>query len=261
VIGTVAEDYLRAALGLELWPSEAAYGVGEARHSPDLWAAERRLVVEVKAALAGRRWYLTEAQLRAYLAIGSTEGPAGADWPLPAPLISYALVAYQLPQPPGRYRDAVALYRAVHPDTAAAGFGIRRVLILPVEVLEHTTREWGTSQEYTTPLSPMLGTWAPYRRAPPGRLWALWGADPAEAYGRGSRASASATAPTPAPGEPLPTMTVPFRVIRRADGVRPHAAAAAVAGPWSRSPGAEPQAGAQAGRQPDDWDSPADEDW
>lgn len=84
------------------------------------------------------------------------------------------------------------------------------------------------------------------------------GPDPAQGYAPGSRASeATAAAPTPAPGEPLPTMTVPFRVIRRGDGARVDAAPAEVAGPWSRSPGAKPQAPAQR----DDWNSPADEDW
>ena len=54
-------------------------------------------------------------------------------------------------------------------------------------------------------------------------------------------------------------MTVPFRVIRRADGARPHATPVEVAGPgpWSRSPGANTQAGAQQ----EDWDSQTDEDW
>ena len=92
----------------------------------------------------------------------------------------------------------------------------------------------------------------------PGRAARGRGADPTESYGRGSGASNFAAAtPTPAPGEPLPTMTVPFRVIRRADGARPHAAPAEAAGPWSRSPGAN----AQAAAQQEDWDSPADEDW
>ena len=68
---------------------------------------------------------------------------------------------------------------------------------------------------------------------------------------------AATAAPNPAPGDPLPTMSVPFRVIRRADGVRPHSAPAEVAGPWTRSPGADPRSVLEA----DDWDSPVKEDW
>lgn len=91
----------------------------------------------------------------------------------------------------------------------------------------------------------------------PGRSATMRGQDPAESYGRGSSDFAAAAAPSPAPGDPLPTMTVPFRVIRRADGARPHTAPTGAAGPWSRSPGAEPQSVVEA----DDWDSPAKEDW
>ncbi|MCX5953366.1 MAG: hypothetical protein NTZ40_07705 [Cyanobacteria bacterium] len=173
----------------------------------------------------------------------------------PTPVLSLRLLTWSSPALPlGAWIAGAALGGAV-----LSGAGASLALRPPAAALRRRVRlERATPGWEATPSQE-----GGHRRPSPspGRSAQGRGADPAEAYGRGSRASASATAPTPAPGEPLPTMTVPFRVIRRADGVRPHAAAAAVAGPWSRSPGAEPQAGAQAGRQPDDWDSPADEDW
>ena len=170
----------------------------------------------------------------------------------PTPALSLRLLTWSSPALPlGAWITAAALGGA-----AVSGAGASLALRPPAAALRRRVRLERSAPGWET-TSPQEGG---HRRSSPspGRAGQGRGPDPAEAYGRGSRASESAAAaPTPAPGEPLPTMTVPFRVIRRADGARPHAAPAQVAGPWSRSPGAKTQEGAQQ----DDWDSPADEDW
>ena len=156
----------------------------------------------------------------------------------PTPVLSLRLLTWSSPALPlGAWITGAALGGAV-----LSGAGASLALRPPAAALRRRVR---------------------LERAAPGRGAPARAPDPAESYGRGSRYNepVAAAAPTPAPGEPLPTMTVPFRVIRRADGARPQAAPAEVAGPWSRSPGTEPQARAQPGGQQDDWNSQADEDW
>ena len=169
----------------------------------------------------------------------------------PTPVLSLRLLTWSSPALPlGAWISAAALGGAV-----LSGAGTSLALRPPVAALRRRVRlERGAPEWEATP--PEQG--GNRRHSPsPGRAARGRGADPTETYGRGSGASEFAATPTPAPGEPLPTMTVPFRVIRRADGARPHAAPAEVAGPWSRSPRANPKAGAQQ----EDWDSPSDEDW
>jgi uncharacterized integral membrane protein len=170
----------------------------------------------------------------------------------PTPVLSLRLLTWTSPALPlGAWISAAALGGAVL-SGAATSLALRP----PVAALRRRVRlERAAPGWDATPLEQGGNR----RHSPsPGRAARGRGADPTESYGRGSGASNFAAAtPTPAPGEPLPTMTVPFRVIRRADGARPHAAPAEAAGPWSRSPGAN----AQAAAQQEDWDSPADEDW
>ena len=171
----------------------------------------------------------------------------------PTPVLSLRLLTWTSPALPlGAWISAAALGGAV-----LSGAGTSLALCPPVAALRRRVRlERAAPGWDATPLEQGGNR----RHSPsPGRAARGRGADPTETYGRGSGASEFAATPTPAPGEPLPTMTVPFRVIRRADGARPHAAPAEVAGPgpWSRSPGANTQAAAQQ----EDWDSPADEDW
>ena len=172
----------------------------------------------------------------------------------PTPVLSLRLLTWSSPALPlGAWITGAALGGAVLSGAGASlalgqqPAGLRRRVRL-----ERAAPGWGT-------MPPEEG--GHRRRASgPGRYEPGRGQDPAETYGRGSRASeyaAATAAPTPAPGDPLPTMTVPFRVIRRADGARPPSAPAGTAGPWPRSPGAEPQSVVEA----DDWDSPAEEDW
>ena len=170
----------------------------------------------------------------------------------PTPVLSLRLLTWTSPALPlGAWISAAALGGAV-----LSGAGTSLALRPPVAALRRRVRleRSAPGWEATPPQEEGNRRYSPSQgRAARGR-----GPDPTETYGRGSRASEFAAAtPTPAPGEPLPTMTVPFRVIRRADGARPQAAPAEVAGPWSRSAGANPQAGAQL----EDWDSPADDDW
>jgi hypothetical protein len=169
----------------------------------------------------------------------------------PTPVLSLRLLTWTSPALPlGAWISAAALGGAV-----LSGAGTSLALRPPVAALRRRVRlERSAPGWEATPLE-QGGNRRHYPS--PGRAARGRGADPTESYGRGSGASEFAATPTPAPGEPLPTMTVPFRVIRRADGARPQAAPAEVAGPWSRSPGANPQAGAQL----EDWDSPADDDW
>ena len=170
----------------------------------------------------------------------------------PTPVLSLRLLTWSSPALPlGAWITGAALGGAALSGVGASlalgqqPAGLRRRVRL-----ERATPGWGT-------MPPEEGGQR-RRSSGPGRSEPGWGQDPAETYGRGARASEYATAaPTPAPGDPLPTMTVPFRVIRRADGARPHSAPAEVAGPWTRSPGADPQSVDKA----DDWDSPAQEDW
>ncbi len=170
----------------------------------------------------------------------------------PTPVLSLRLLTWSSPALPlGAWISAAALGGAV-----LSGAGTSLALRPPVAALRRRVRleRYGPGWEAASPQEEGNRRYSPS----PGRAARGRGPDPTETYGRGSRASEFAAAtPTPAPGEPLPTMTVPFRVIRRADGARPHAAPVEVAGPWSRSAGANPQAGAQQ----EDWDSPADEDW
>jgi hypothetical protein len=172
----------------------------------------------------------------------------------PTPVLSLRLLTWSSPALPlGAWISAAALGGAV-----LSGAGTSLALRPPGAALRRRVRleRSAPGWEATPPQEEGNRRYSPS----PGRAARGRGADPTETYGRGSRASEFAAAtPTPAPGEPLPTMTVPFRVIRRADGARPHAAPVEVAGPgpWSRSAGANPQAGAQL----EDWDSPADEDW
>ena len=179
----------------------------------------------------------------------------------PTPVLSLRLLNWSSPALPlGAWITGAALGGAV-----LSGAGASLALRPPAAALRRRVRLERVAPGWEATPSQEGGHRRP--SPSPGRSAQGRGPDPAEAYGRRSRASEPpvGAAPTPAPGEPLPTMTVPFRVIRRADGVRPHAAPAEVAGPWSRSPGAKPQAvaqpGAQSGAQQDDWDSPADEDW
>ncbi len=171
----------------------------------------------------------------------------------PTPVLSLRLLTWSSPALPlGAWITAAALGGAV-----LSGAGASLALRPPATALRRRVRlERSAPGWEATPSQ----KWE-HRRPSQGPSRSAQGAgpDPSEIYGRGSRASefAAATAPTPAPGDPLPTMTVPFRVIRRADGVRPHATPVEVRGPWSRPQGATPQAGAQQ----DDWDSPADDDW
>ena len=172
----------------------------------------------------------------------------------PTPVLSLRLLTWTSPALPlGAWISAAALGGAV-----LSGAGTSLALRPPVAALRRRVRLERSSPGWEATAPEQEGN---RRHSPsPGRAARGRGADPTETYGRGSGASNFAAAtPTPAPGEPLPTMTVPFRVIRRADGARPHAAPAEAAGPgpWSRSPGANPQAAAQQ----EDWDSPADEDW
>ena len=169
----------------------------------------------------------------------------------PTPVLSLRLLTWTSPALPlGAWISAAALGGAV-----LSGAGTSLALRPPVAALRRRVRLERSSPGWdATPLE-QGGNRRHYPS--PGRAARGREADPTETYGRGSGASEFAATPTPAPGEPLPTMTVPFRVIRRADGARPPAAPAEVAGPWSRSPGANPQAGAQL----EDWDSPVDEDW
>jgi len=169
----------------------------------------------------------------------------------PTPVLSLRLLTWSSPALPlGAWITAAALGGA-----ALSGAGASLALRPPTAALRRRVRLERSAPEWEA--MPQRGG----HRHPspsPGRAARGPGPDPTDTYGQSSRASEFAGAtPTPAPGEPLPTMTVPFRVIRRADGARPHAAPAEVAGPWSRSPGAQPQAEAQQ----DDWDSPDDEDW
>ena len=171
----------------------------------------------------------------------------------PTPVLSLRLLTWTSPALPlGAWISAAALGGAT-----LSGAGTSLALRPTVAALRRRVRlERAAPGWDATPLEQGGNR----RHSPsPGRAARGRGADPTETYGRGSGASEFAATPTPAPGEPLPTMTVPFRVIRRADGARPHAAPAEVAGsgPWSRSPGANPQAAAQL----EDWDSPSDEDW
>jgi hypothetical protein len=170
----------------------------------------------------------------------------------PTPVLSLRLLTWSSPALPlGAWISAAALGGAV-----LSGAGTSLALRPPVAALRRRVRleRAAPGWEATPPQEEGNRRHSPS----PGRAARGRGADPTETYGRGSGASIFAAAtPTPAPGEPLPTMTVPFRVIRRADGARPQAAPAEVAGPWSRSAGANPQAVAQL----EDWDSPADEDW
>lgn len=170
----------------------------------------------------------------------------------PTPVLSLRLLTWTSPALPlGAWISAAALGGAV-----LSGAGTSLALRPPVAALRRRVRLERSSPGWEATAPEQGGN---RRHSPsPGRAARGRGADPTESYGRGSGASNFAAAtPTPAPGEPLPTMTVPFRVIRRADGARPQAAPAEVAGPWSRSAGANPQAVAQL----EDWGSPADEDW
>jgi hypothetical protein len=170
----------------------------------------------------------------------------------PTPVLSLRLLTWSSPALPlGAWISAAALGGA-----ALSGAGTSLALRPPVAALRRRVRLERSAPGWDATAPEQGGN---RRHSPsPGRAARGRGADPTESYGRGSGASNFAAAtPTPAPGEPLPTMTVPFRVIRRADGARPQAAPAEVAGPWSRSAGANPQAGAQL----EDWDSPADDDW
>ncbi len=172
----------------------------------------------------------------------------------PTPVLSLRLLTWSSPALPlGAWISAAALGGAV-----LSGAGVSLALRPPVAALRRRVRLERSAPGWEATPTEQGGN----RRHSPSPVHASRGRgpDPTETYGRGSGTSEFAAAtPTPAPGEPLPTMTVPFRVIRRADGARPHAAPAEAArpGPWSRSPGAKPQAAAQQ----DEWDSPADEDW
>jgi hypothetical protein len=170
----------------------------------------------------------------------------------PTPVLSLRLLTWSSPALPlGAWISAAALGGAV-----LSGAGTSLALRPPGAALRRRVRLERSSPGWDATPPEQGGNRRHYPS--PGRAARGRGADPTESYGRGSGASNFAAAtPTPAPGEPLPTMTVPFRVIRRADGARPHAAPAEAAGPWSRSPGAN----AQAAAQQEDWDSPADEDW
>ena len=170
----------------------------------------------------------------------------------PTPVLSLRLLTWSSPALPlGAWISAAALGGAV-----LSGAGTSLALRPPGAALRRRVRLERSAPGWEATAPEQGGN---RRHSPsPGRAARGRGADPTESYGRGSGVSNFAAAtPTPAPGEPLPTMTVPFRVIRRADGARPQAAPAEAAGPWSRSPGANAQAGAQL----EDWDSPADEDW
>jgi hypothetical protein len=170
----------------------------------------------------------------------------------PTPVLSLRLLTWSSPALPlGAWISAAALGGAV-----LSGAGTSLALRPPGAALRRRVRLERAAPGWEATPPQEEGN---RRHSPgPGRAARGRGADPTETYGRGSGASNFAAAtPTPAPGEPLPTMTVPFRVIRRADGARPQAAPAEVAGPWSRSAGANPQAVAQL----EDWGSPADEDW
>ena len=175
----------------------------------------------------------------------------------PSPILSLRLLTWSSPALPlGAWITGAALGGAVLSGVGASlalgqqPAGLRRRVLL-----ERTAPGWGA-------MPPEEGGHR-RRSSGPGRSEPGRGQDPAETYARGPRASeyaAATAAPHHAPGDPLPTMTVPFRVIRRPDGGRPTGrptAPAEAAGPWSRSQGPEPQSVVEA----DDWDSPTNEDW
>jgi len=171
----------------------------------------------------------------------------------PTPVLRLRLLTWSSPPLPlGAWITGAALGGAV-----LSGAGASLALRQPPAALRRRVRlERGAPEWQTT--SPEAGG---HRRPSPapGRSAPRRDPDGAEFDGRGFRPneSVATAAPNPAPGDPLPTMSVPFRVIRRADGVRPHSAPAEVAGPWTRSPGADPRSVLEA----DDWDSPVKEDW
>ena len=157
----------------------------------------------------------------------------------PTPVLSLRLLTWTSPALPlGAWISAAALGGAV-----LSGAGTSLALRPPVAALRRRVRLERAAPGWEATAPEQGGN---RRHSPsPGRAARGRGADPTESYGRGSGASEFAATPTPAPGEPLPTMTVPFRVIRRADGARPHAASSKTGTlrPMKTGRGTDPPAG------------------
>ncbi|MEB3271015.1 MAG: hypothetical protein VKJ44_05145 [Synechococcus sp.] len=109
--------------------------------------------------------------------------------------------------------------------------------------------------------------WSTEARRGPGRQRGMAGGD-APAAGAASYGSAAPAGPERAPGEPPPTLSVPFRVIRRAagaaDAADPDAGDPDAVGGRRGRPGPAPAGGSAATAAPergDDWEESPEQDW
>ena len=170
----------------------------------------------------------------------------------PRPALSLRLLTWSSPALPlGAWISGAALGGAL-----LSGAGTSMALRLQPAALRRRVRlERGDRQwDETTPRH------GDQRRSSPSS-WRPW-SDPQSDSAASDREAwvdvkRGISGPTPAPGDPLPTMTVPFRVIRRPDGARAATPRAEPAAAGFRARGAEPSSVALV----DDWDSRAEDDW
>jgi len=183
-VGYMAEGLVATLMGARDWtlpgfaiPSRVAEEFDRSPYSaePDLWCDNDSSLVEVKAGI--RRFYVTKRQLRSYTWIRDQGDPAKV-W-VYRPRVSYAFVHYELGAPVKSFDTIGSLLEATLRS-------IKYILVLDSRLVEILAKEYGSWDKGSiTPLSPLLGDWAPYYRFTPSRL-APWVADPrAEMKSRG----------------------------------------------------------------------------
>lgn len=182
ITGHMGELVVREALGAQRWTS-SAYTVPPqvATHpldpksaydiNPDLWWPEQTALVEVKAGIKGRRYYVTKRQLDSYAWI-RVHGRA----PIPSPRVFYAFVCFEHPYADRRKGSA-------RPRVADVVKHLRQhiwhVVVADLTLVLQWSRTFGhTDHDWITPLSPKLGAWENYYRITPTRLDRVCTTDP-----------------------------------------------------------------------------------
>lgn len=171
VVGYVGEQLVARAIDAAPWRADDidVQIDGEARAvRPDLWWETRNAVVEVKSAIRGRRYYVTQEQLDSYAQIHMT-----STWPADHPAVYYAFVHFPHPYAhitETRIHAGVTGRKLKKPFTVAEVMSAllptaSSPLVVAYPVVAAWARLWGTTgRSWSGPLSPLLGDYAAYYR-------------------------------------------------------------------------------------------------
>lgn len=177
VVGHVGERLVKEALreagyAVEPWRAAdipvAVDGNSTSYVRPDLWLPSETAIVEVKAALRGRRYYVMQEQLDLYGRIHLASA-----WPAPRPAVYYAFISFAHPYAACEAARVAAEEKGrrlkrpyeVGEVVAALLQSTSKPILVAFPVVAAWARQWGTTgRSWSGPLSPMLGDYAAYYR-------------------------------------------------------------------------------------------------